>query len=497
MKIDGPTSWALGHDYLGQRKAEDGLNEWAVEHGIPAAKVKANLWQMPAEVVGPYAEMDATLALKIFAKQLPLLKEQELWKVFELETALVDLLLDMRFQGIPVDLDRADEVRKRLEAEEAAAQNRLDSLAGQAVDVWSGDDIKKACDRLGLQYPMTAKGNPSFEAEWLEAQETPFFQGVLRVRRLNRGGGVFIQKKILEMQHRGRVHPSFMQSRDDDGGTVSGRFASKLPNMQQVPARDPVLAPLIRSIYRPLPGALWMVGDYSQQEPRVTVHYAYLSGFRGSDEARRRYTENPDTDYHQMVAEMAHIPRKDAKAMNLGLAYGMGKAKMALDLGRSMKEVTELYDQYHASVPFVKLLGDKCTRVAQDRGYIRTLLGRRRHFELWGPTKYSSGVRPLPRLDAIQEFGYPITRWFVHKAMNALVQGSSADMVKAAMVELHKAGDIPHITIHDELDLSVADEAHARRVRQAMLDCVKLEVPLKVDVELGPSWGEAKEVNLG
>lgn len=487
---------ALAKDYMGEGKAEDLINEWAANHGIAASKVKENLWKMPAEIVGPYAEMDAVLALKIFQKQESLLREQGLWDVFLMETELIDCLLDMRFRGIPVDVDRAVKTREELQRLQAAEQKVLDGLAGMEVDVWSGDSIQAACDKLRLPYVLTPKGNPSFEAEWLEAQEDPLFQKVVRVRRLDRGGGVFIQKKILEMQHNGRIHPTFRQVRGDDGGTASGRFASANPNMQQVPARDPVLAPLIRRIFVPEPGSLWMVGDYSQQEPRVTVHYAYLSGFRGGDEARTRYIDNPDTDYHTMVAEMANIPRKSAKTLNLGLAYGMGKPKMAGQLGLTMAETTEIYNKYHGAIPFIKLLGDKCTRVAQDRGYIRTLMGRRRRFNLWGPSKWSPGLRPMPKMDAIREFGLPVVRYFVHKAMNALVQGTSADMMKLAMLAVYRAGDVPHITIHDELDLSVTDHAHAKRIREAMLDCVKLEVPMKVDVELGPSWGECKEVTL-
>jgi DNA polymerase I-like protein with 3'-5' exonuclease and polymerase domains len=266
--------------------------------------------------------------------------------------------------------------------------------------------------------------------------------------------------------------------------------------MQQVPARDPVLAPLIRSIFVPEEGCQWGVFDYSQQEPRVTVHYSYLRSFPGAEIARNRYLDDPDTDYHQLVADMAGITRKNAKTLNLGLAYGMGAAKAATQLGLPPAEAKRVYEQYHENVPFIKALGEECTRIATNRGYVKTFLGRRRRFQLFGPPKYSPGLIPLKKDLAEEKYGLPLKRYFVHKAMNAVIQGSSADMIKMAMINLFKKGEVPHLTIHDELDFSVRDLDHARMIRQEMLTCVDLVVPLKVDCELGPSWGEAVEVKL-
>jgi DNA polymerase I-like protein with 3'-5' exonuclease and polymerase domains len=266
--------------------------------------------------------------------------------------------------------------------------------------------------------------------------------------------------------------------------------------MQQVPARDPVLAPLIRSIFVPEEGHQWGVFDYSQQEPRVTVHYSFLRNFKGADTAAKRYRENPDTDYHQLVADMAGISRKQAKILNLGLAYGMGQAKLAVQLGLPKQEAEKVYKQYHQNVPFIKTLGEECTRIATNRGYVKTILGRRRRFQLFGPPKYEVGLMPLKKDLAEEKYGPLLKRYFVHKAMNAVIQGSSADMIKMAMVNLYKKGEVPHITIHDELDFSVKNLDHARMIRQEMLTCLELAVPLKVDCELGSSWGEAKEVEL-
>ena len=487
---------ALANHYLGVSKNEELMIRAAEAMGIPESKVKENLWRLPARYVGPYGEDDAALTLKVFNLQIPKLKDEELWDVFELETQLVDVLLNMRRIGVPINSLRGEQIRDKLHHEQREVEKQLVYVTGREIDMWSGTDIAEACDRLGLFYPKTAKGNPSFEAEFLESREEDFFKLLLKARRLDRGGSVFIQKKILEMQTGGRVYPTFRQVRSDDGGTRSGRFASANPNMQQVPARDPYLAPLIRSIFVPEKDCEWGVFDYSQQEPRVTVHYAYKRGFRGAEEARNRYIDDPATDYHQLVADMAGIKRKEAKTLNLGLAYGMGKPKMADQLGLSMEETTAIYNKYHGNVPFIKALGDECMRVATDRGYIRTLLGRRRRFGLFGPKKWSAGVVPLPREQALDKFGPPVVRYFVHKAMNALIQGSSADMIKKAMVDLYREGITPHITIHDELDVSIQSLEQAKVVRDIMLNCVDITVPLKVDVELGPSWGEAQEVKL-
>jgi DNA polymerase I-like protein with 3'-5' exonuclease and polymerase domains len=487
---------ALAADYLGEHKDESGMIMAAMKRGIKPEKVKENIWQLHADEVAAYGRKDADLPIRIFQKQEILLRDENLWDVFELETQLVDVIVAMRQKGIPVNLHRAEQIAKQLSDEQQRAMEAVKKFAERDVDIWSNQDIEDVCARLKLDYPKTDKGNPSFTAEFLEAAEHDLFKTILQARRLDRAGAVFIQSKIIDMATNGKVYPTFRQVKSDDGGTRSGRFASANPNMQQVPARDPVLAPLIRSIFVPEEGHQWGVFDYSQQEPRVTVHYSFLRNFKGADTAAKRYRENPDTDYHQLVADMAGISRKQAKILNLGLAYGMGQAKLAVQLGLPKQEAEKVYKQYHQNVPFIKTLGEECTRIATNRGYVKTILGRRRRFQLFGPPKYEVGLMPLKKDLAEEKYGPLLKRYFVHKAMNAVIQGSSADMIKMAMVNLYKKGEVPHITIHDELDFSVKNLDHARMIRQEMLTCLELAVPLKVDCELGSSWGEAKEVEL-
>lgn len=493
----------LGRHYLGEGKDESELKRGISLLGLNAEKesvVKGNLWRLHSKYVGPYGEKDADLPIRIFAEQRKRLESENLWKVFELESRMVDVMLAMRLRGIPVDLDRAAQAVAKMKAEEVEVQKFLNSEAGFEVDVWSADDLERICKDKGIAYNLTKKENPSFEAEWLAAHTSPVMNAVGRIRKLDRGGSVFIQSKIIDCAINGRVHPLYKTVRDDDGGTRSGRLSSFNPNMQQVPARDKAIAKAVRSCFVAETGCQWGTFDWSQQEPRVTVHYAHLQGYPGAAEAVRRYNEDPTTDYHSWVAEMAQIDRKLAKDMNLGLAYGMGMAKMSLKLGRTMAETKTIYETYHSAVPFMKMLGNRCMEVAKERGYVRTILGRQRHYTLYGPPKWSKGIVPLPKQQALIEFGPPVIRYFCHNALNAIVQGSSADMLKLAMVTLFDLGYVMPLNIHDELDNpGIESEKQAREIRDVMVDVgrqLKLSVPLKVDAELGPSWGEAEEVKL-
>jgi DNA polymerase I-like protein with 3'-5' exonuclease and polymerase domains len=188
---------------------------------------------------------------------------------------------------------------------------------------------------------------------------------------------------------------------------------------------------------------------------------------------------------------MAEIPRSQAKTINLGLFYGMGKNKLQAELGVSKDVSDSLFRQYHNRVPFVKQLMDNVMQRAQESGKIRTLLGRLCRFHLWEPNQF--GIhKALPHDAALLEHGPGIKRAYTYKALNKLIQGSAADMTKKAMIELHKEGIIPHIQVHDELDISVESPEHANKIKDIMENAVDLEVPNKVDYESGPNWGQIK-----
>jgi DNA polymerase I-like protein with 3'-5' exonuclease and polymerase domains len=312
---------------------------------------------------------------------------------------------------------------------------------------------------------------------------------IAKAREINKAHTTFIDT-IIKHSHKGRIHAEINQLRGDNGGTVTGRFSYSNPNLQQIPARNKDLGPRIRSLFIPEEGHTWGCFDYSQQEPRLVVHYATLQNLYGVDEVLEAY-RGGDADFHNIVADMAEIPRSQAKTINLGLFYGMGKNKLQAELGVSKEKAEELFKKYHNKVPFVKQLMDNVMQRAQDSGRIRTLLGRLCRFPLWEPNSF--GIhKALPHEAALAEHGPGIKRAFTYKALNKLIQGSAADMTKKAMIELHKVGIVPHIQVHDELDISVDSPEHAEHIKSVMEDAVTLEVPNKVDYESGTNWGNIK-----
>ena len=331
----------------------------------------------------------------------------------------------------------------------------------------------------------------SFQKDWLEGHEHELPQLIVRARKLNKARTTFIDKMIMNHAFNGRIHAEAHPMRNDRGGTVSGRFSYSNPNLQQVPARDPEIGNLIRSLFIPEEGCQWGVFDYSQQEPRLTVHYASQMNLTGAKEAVELYTEDA-ADFHQIVADMANIPRKQAKMINLGLSYGMGKEKLIRELGLDDTQAEKLFQQYHAKVPFIRALQDQCARVAMERGYIKTFAGRRCRFDLW-EGRYERNL-PLPLKEAKEKYGDDLKRSYTYKALNRLIQGSAADMTKLAMIGLWEEGIVPHLQVHDEVDISIENREQANTVTKIMENCVKLAVPLLVDQELGKSWGEIKEI---
>ena len=478
---------SLGSEYCGERKDESLLREAAHSFGIDP---KAEMWKLPSNYVGPYAEQDAVLTLKLWQVLKGLIDQEEINQIYGLERDLLPLLIEMRWRGVRVDENAADEKSHYLKGEEKKLLDQIKKDYGVPIEVWNARSIAKAFDSAGLTYPRTPKSNqPSFTAQWLEGHSHELPQSIVKARRYNKMRTTFIEKMIFEHSHNGRIHGQMHPLRSDDGGTVTGRFSYSTPNLQQVPARDPELGPLIRGLFVPEEGCLWGAFDYSQQEPRLTVHYAALTNQPGAQNAVEQYRDQ-NADFHQIVADMANIPRKQAKDINLALSYGMGKKKLISMLGISDTEAEDLIAKYHHRVPFVKALADSCMRNASNRGYVTTLLGRKCRFNLFEPR----GERniPLAYPEASEKWGEEnIVRSYTYKALNRLIQGSAADMTKKAMVELYKEGYIPHVQVHDELDISVETKQQAKEIKEIMENCVQLEVPNLVDAELGTTWGNA------
>tara|TARA_R110001583_G_scaffold39249_1_gene125901 strand:+ start:1260 stop:3095 length:1836 start_codon:yes stop_codon:yes gene_type:complete len=477
---------SLAREYVGMGKNEKILFEAAKEWGV---NPKKEMWRLPAMHVGEYAEQDAVATLKLWERLQQEITAQDLWDIFNVETDLFPCLVDMKFKGVRVDLDKARIIKKDLMKEEKQFLQKVKKQTGRDVEIWAAASIAKVFDQLKLPYDRTATGAPSFTKNFLSQHPNEIAQAIAQAREINKAHTTFIDT-ILEHEHKGRIHADINQIRSDDGGTVTGRFSYSNPNLQQIPARSKRIGPLIRSLFLPEQDCVWGTFDYSQQEPRLVVHYAALSQLQGVSRIVDEYNEG-DADFHQAVAEMADIDRKDAKTINLGLMYGMGKNKLMAELGLLVEQAERLLKKYHERAPFVKQLIDAVSRRAQERGRIRTIGGRICHFDLWEPASF--GIhKPLPHADALAEHGPGIKRAFTYKALNRLIQGSAADMTKISMVNLYKEGIVPHIQIHDELDVSVENPKQAEKIIEVMEQAVKLEVPNKVDYEKGKNWGDIK-----
>ena len=481
---------SLGFDYLQEAKSEQGLREAASDFGVHAKK---ELWKLPAMHVGAYAEQDAALTLKLWHHFKALMRKEEVESIFELETAVLPVLVDITLKGIHFDRVKCEQKMNEMRAKETEILKYLKSQAGMQVDIWAAQSIAAAFNRLGIDYPKTAAGEPSFTKSFLDTHEHPMAKMILEAREYNKTHGTFLEPYLKHSAKDGRIHTHFNQMRNEDGGTVTGRLSAANPNLQQVPARHEIIGPMVRGLFLPEEGDIWAANDFSSQEPRLLVHYASLLGLPGAEKMAQAYRDNPDTDFHQMVADMAGIKRKAAKTIGLGLMYGMGKAKLAQSLDLPLDEASELIATFHSKVPFLKGTVDSVMKRIEhpsSNGSIRTLLGRKCRFPLWEPTEWGVN-KALPREQALIEYGARIKRAGTYKGLNRLIQGSAADQTKAGMVALHKAGFNLLLQVHDEIALSVKTLDEARAAAELMTTAVNLEVPSRVDVESGRSWGEA------
>ena len=489
----------VAYDYLEKVKSEKGLREAAISFGLDP---KSDMWKMPAMYVGPYAEGDATLTLDLWNHFSVEIEKQKIGSIVNLELDVLPCLIDMTWRGVRIDQEKVERTKDALLKREKATLAEIKRITGLDVEIWAAQSLSKAFDKLSISYPKTEKGAPSFTKQFLTDHPHELTKLVVEARNLNKTSGTFINTIMKHCRSDGRIHSHINQIRSDDGGTVSGRISMSNPNLQQIPARDPELGPMIRSLFLPEEGEEWAAIDFSQQEPRILVHYAHVLGnskgrvpFKGTEEFVDAYRHDPDMDFHSMVAKMASINRKQAKTINLGMMYGMGVNKLSDQLGIEVDEAKSLITQYHDRVPFVKgLMNGVMQHLNSKRsgGAISSILGRKCRFDLWEPTTFGMS-KALPYKAAISEYGETtrLKRAYTYKALNRLIQASAADMTKQAMVNIYKTGRVPLIQIHDEIAISVKNREEAKEIAEIMENAVTLEVPSKCDVEIGPSWGEA------
>ena len=483
---------SLAGDHLGTYKDEKMLKSAAEEFGVDP---KSGMWKLPPRYVGAYAEHDAAITLRLWNELRKQITKEECSGIFELETRLTPLLLDMKTEGVRVDLKKAEQVKKELAALEKSLVEEIVKETGVTIEPWVATSVAKVFDAMGLAYSRTEKsGAPAFTKQFLANHSHPIAKKIIKIREVNKANTTFIDT-ILEHSHKGRIHCDFHPLRSDGGGTVTGRFSSSNPNLQQIPARDPYIKNLIRGLFIPEEGSKWGSFDYASQEPRWLVHYcATLTGFDRHpqiDDVVALYHKG-EADFHQIVADIAGIPRKQAKTVNLGLMYGMGKGKLANILDLSVEEATALLEKYNDKVPFLKSISEKTTRKAADSGIIRTWLGRKCRFNMYEPKSYKYN-KAMPMKEAINEYGSKgsIRRAFTYKALNRLIQGSSADQTKKAMVDCYDAGLTPMLTVHDELCFNIENDKQVEQIKEIMSNCIpELKIPFEVDAEMGSNWGE-------
>ena len=505
---------ALGSTYLGEKKKEEELKRAADQHGVNA---KAEMWKLPAERVALYAEGDADLTLRLWDVLYKKLQEDNCQDILKMELSLLPLVFEMRKRGVRVDLDKAEKTKSYLLSREKNILKELHDETGVHIEPWNAKSLAAAFDSLGLSYDRTPKSDaPSFTKHFLKTHEHPVAKKILEVREYNKANTTFVDT-ILNHQHNGRIHCQFNQLRSDEGGTVSGRFSSSHPNLQQVPSRHPEIKELIRGLFLPEEGCQWGSFDYSSQEPRWLMHYASLAPATRDNERVQeivsQYQES-DVDFHQIMADIAGVDRYQAKVINLGTMYGMGIGKLAQTLGDiPFEEAKAIRAEYDEKVPFIRALASSVMDAASKRCEVRTLLGRKCRFPMREPKGFSRKAKTIIHAEKLEEQWQEIleteleerpSNWaeknpqgyqvaFVYKALNRLIQASAADQTKKAMQDCIDHGHWPMLTVHDELCFSIESEDQVTEIKDLMENCVPdMKIPSKIDVGLGDNWGLAK-----
>ena len=501
-------------------KDEALLTEAAKQFGVDP---KGGLYQLHSKYVGPYGEADSRLPLQALRKLELELEKQGLWKVWDMECELLPVLNRMRNRGVRISMDRLEQVEEWSLEQETEALAEVKTKTGVKVevgDVWKPDALAPALEYLGIAVPKNSRG-PSITQEFLDEIDHPVADAIKWARKTNKLRTTFTQS-IRNHMINGRIHATFNQMRrdDDDGnrqGASYGRMSCANPNLQQQPSRDE-FAKMFRSIYLPEEGATWASCDYSQQEPRWLTHFAEDLKLDGAKKFGDRYRKDPSTDTHDMMTGYIYgskvqswegsIYKKrrfECKQIFLGKCYGQGGAKTCDILGLPTRwavyrprktavyfedyhdavmfanenngrayraagvEGQKILDKFDTELPFVKEIAKRAQKAAESRGYIITIGGRRCRFPQAEDGTYD----------------------WTHKALNRLIQGSSGDQTKQALINIDREGHFLQLPVHDEACSSVESEDEANRIGVLMADAIPARVPFKVDVECGPSWGES------
>ena len=522
---------ALSKDYIGDSKYKYDLQQKTLEwSGGMVKDPMSNMHRLPSSIVKDYAKQDVDLTFKLwnlFDKKLDEVlytkengEQKTCRKIFELETKLFPCLVDMKFKGVRIDVQKAKKFGAHLKKRKDQIVTAIRKRTTKKIDISAAASIKILLDHLDIKdYKVTPKSKmPQLPKDYLKTHKNKCLRMIAKAREYDKAANTFVDG-LLDYVHNGRIHADINQIRSDSGGTVTGRFSMSNPNLQQIPARG-YMGKKMREMFLPEEGHDWASLDYSQQEPRIVVHYAIKLGLPGTDELHKEF-DKEDADFHQIVADMAKISRIQAKTINLGLFYGMGKLKLQKELGLDRVDARKLFDEYHNKVPFVRQLSQDLIQFAKDNRLLFTLHDRFCRFNKWETTDRewnpeTNRFNEVPLYteqearqafkaeilekykenkvdkDYMEHFEKYYTPAFTYKALNRLIQGSAADMTKKAMVDLYERGIIPHIQIHDELCLSVKSNEDIQAVKEVMENTIILEIKNKVNYKKGKNWGIIK-----
>lgn len=481
----------------GMEKKDDYLNEWCAAQfgGKPDRGQAKNYWRTPWGVMDEYATWDSDMADALYLQRRPQIDVEQLREIYDVETALIPLLLQMHLTGVRVDVDGAERAKLEFARRKDEAQLVWDRIA-PGVNPLSTDQLVPVFDKYGLPYGKTKAGNPSIDKAVLDAlpDDNEVAVTLKTLKEVSKMSGTFVENYILACAIDGIVHGQFHQLPNDDYGAVSGRFSSSEPCLQNLPGdKHPELMRIIRGLFIPyLPEQSWYKWDYSQIEYRFLAHYA-------GGKLRRQYNETPDIDFHQMLADMINMPdvcnRRRTKNVNFAIVYGASTRRAAQTAGITEALMRQVEGVYHDATDHqIKRLSQKAVQAAKNRGYIIT----------WGRRKRRFMDAARARAKGWKVYGgerYVKT----HAALNALLQGSAADLMKRAMVAVARSGVIDwtntflHLTVHDELGASGPDRRSAAGIKFAgevkeLMQNFELSVPIIADCKAGPNWGDVEKI---
>lgn len=526
----------LSQKYLGHGKITAVLQQWVEEaynKGKPDRYWRKDIHRAPPRLVGPYAEGDAWEPLAIIKRQWQTIANENLGTIYDLEHGLIPMLVGMRMQGVPVDVEKAALLVDRLNDQIRDEYEAIDVEFGVELESTDSRQLALLLDKLSITYPRTEAGNPSIEKQWLDAIEHPIGDRLNLLREMEKMRGTFLQSYILDKHINGLVFPQFHPLRGESNGTMLGRFASSDPNLQNIPSRTE-LGTEIRTCFvaRKSAGHTKIhKKDFSQLHYRILADRAVDDGDGSAEGLRRTYNDDPHMDYHmkvyQAAAPLLHWPtnyvynaegrvmaddqpkeikvkRRPIKNVNFGLIYGQGENSLAYKAGFDRADAKAFFNAYHTAAPYVKPTMKAIAWEASTQGFVTTMLGRRIRFDRWQPVQQRGEKRKdfpaLPYDLALKVYGSNIELAFLYRAVNYKIQGTEPDIMKSAMLAMYKSGvldyvGLPLYTVHDELDWSawdndpVAVEAFAY-IAHLMETTTRLSVPLVVDSKEAVNWGE-------